>query len=233
MAARRPSLILFARAPREGAVKTRLAPVVGAKGAARLARAFLEDAARAYGPPSGWEAIVAVEPGPDEAPFPEIFPPPWRREAQSGETLGDRLGRAFEEEFRRGAPAVAAVGSDHPALSRRRIEALFERLAAGWDACLIPAEDGGYCAIGLAAAARRAEAFREIPWSSARVLDVTRARLAAAGCRLAALAPSYDVDRPEDLARLRADLSERNPSDPDYPSSTAAALGLLPARGAL
>jgi glycosyltransferase A (GT-A) superfamily protein (DUF2064 family) len=85
--------------------------------------------------------------------------------------------------------------------------------------------------IGLARRAPVAEIFREIPWSSPDVLGVTRARLSGAGCEAEILAPSYDVDRPEDLARLAAELKSRNPSDPDYPAATAAALAFLSTGG--
>jgi hypothetical protein len=160
-----------------------------------------------------------------------LFAAPWRLERQSGGDLGARLREAFEEEFRRGAPAAAAVGSDHPALSRGRLSEIFDRLAGGSRACLIPAEDGGYCAFALSSGAPVSEAFREIPWSSPDVLEVTRARLLAAGCDAAILAPSYDVDRPEDLARLAADVASRDPSEPDYPAATAAALASICAGG--
>jgi rSAM/selenodomain-associated transferase 1 len=224
---RLPALLLFARVPRDGRVKTRLAPALGAEGAARLYRAFLEDASRAYGRPCPWSPVLYADEDPRGSALPRLFGAPWRLERQSDGDLGTRLRVAFEGEFRRGAPAAAAVGSDHPALSRARLSEVFDRLAAGSRACLIPAEDGGYCAIGLSHAAPVSEVFREIPWSSAEVLEVTRARLSGAGYDAAILAPSYDVDRPEDLAKLAADVASRDPSEPDYPASTAAALASI------
>ncbi len=212
-------------------MKTRLEPVLGAAGAAALYRAFLEDAARAYGRPGPWSPVLCAEGDPESSAIRELFPPPWRRERQAEGDLGRRLRLAFEEEFRRGAPAAAALGSDHPVLPRGRVEEVFERLAAGAEACLIPAEDGGYCAIGLSRSAPAAEVFREIPWSSGDVLAVTLARLSDAGRPAVRLAASYDVDRPEDLRRLAADVGARDPSDPDYPSATAAALARLPVGG--
>jgi rSAM/selenodomain-associated transferase 1 len=222
-----PSLLLFARAPREGRAKTRLFPAVGASGAARLARAFLEDAARAYGPPAPWSPVLCADPTPEEPPFPEVFAPGWRRQPQTEGTLGERLASAFAAEFHRGARAVAAVGSDHPVLPRRGVAQVFDRLAAGWHACVIPAQDGGYCAIGLSAEAPATEAFRDVPWSSSAVLEITLARLERARCAVAVLDPSYDVDRPEDLERLAADLAGKDPSEPDFPRATAAALAAL------
>lgn len=228
---RLPALLLFARAPRDGRVKTRLEPALGAEGAAKLYRAFLEDASRAYGPPAPWSPVVYADEDPSGSGLPLLFPPPWRLERQAEGDLGTRLSEAFEKEFRRGAPAAAAVGSDHPALSRARLSEVFDNLSGGSRACLVPAEDGGYCVIGLTRRAPVAEIFRNIPWSSPEVLAVTRARLSGAGCDAAILAPSYDVDRPEDVARLAADLAGRNPSDPDYPAATAAALAFFSTGG--
>lgn len=225
-----PSLLLFARAPEIGRVKTRLTPALGAAGAARLYRAFLEDAARSYGCPAPWSGVLCADPDPDAPAFAGLFAPAWRGQRQAEGDLGTRLAAAFREEFGRGAPAALAVGSDHPALARRRLEEVFGRLACGQEAALIPAEDGGYCAIGLRAGAPVEEVFRDVPWSSARVLAVTLERMAGAGLRFCVLPASYDVDRPEDLVRLRAEVAARDPSEPDYPSATALALDAL-ARG--
>ena len=220
---RSPSLLLFARDPRGGHVKTRLEPALGAEGAARLYRAFLEDAARAYGPPASWSGVLCAEP----APWPtaaSLFPPPWRVEAQARGGLGDRLAAAFRAEFDRGAPAAVAVGSDHPALPRSSVQEMFDRLSSGVPAVVIPAEDGGYCAIGLRSRSPVEAVFRDVPWSSSEVFAVTLERLRAAGISVALLPASYDVDRPEDLARLRGDLALRDPAEPDYPRATATAL---------
>lgn len=217
------TLILFARAPVPGSVKTRLAGVLAPEGAARLYRAFLEDAARVYAG-SAWTAVLYADPDPDDASLASIFGEHWRREAQGPGDLGSRLTTAFEAERSRGASAVLAVGSDHPALPRRALGELFEAVEGGEDVALIPAQDGGYCAIALAPGAATSAVFRDIPWSSERTLDVTVARAREKGLRAALLAPAYDVDRPEDLQTLARDLARRDPSDEDYPHATARAL---------
>ncbi len=224
---RLPRLVLFARAPRAGEVKTRLAPLLTEQGAARLYRAFLEDAAQAYLEPEAWEAVLAADPDADDPVFVELFGAPWRRQSQASGDLGARLASAFEREFAGGAPRVLAVGSDHPALRRRLVEEAFGLLARGCQAVVIPAEDGGYCAIGLALGAGFREVFRDIPWSSSSVLDVTLERIGSAGLRLTVLPAAYDVDRPEDVGRLRRDLASRDPTAPDYPRPTAKLLESL------
>ncbi len=227
-----PSLVLFARVPEPGRVKTRLAPRLTEQGAVALYCAFLEDAGRVYRRPALWRSVLCAEPDPFDRLFDRCFPEPWIREAQAPGDLGERLAHAFHREFRRGAPAVVAVGSDHPALSRGRLEEAFTELSSGNLAVLIPAEDGGYCAIGLDAGAPVREVFRGVPWSTAAVLDRTVERLEGAGIPYRVLESAYDVDRPEDLDRLRQDLATRDVAAEDFPSATARALAILSQRPA-
>jgi uncharacterized protein len=219
-----PSLLLFARTPALGRVKTRLVPPLSASEALYLYVAFLEDAARIYSCPPRWRSVLEAEPDPDDLTLAALFPPPWSRRRQAPGNLGDRLTAAFEREFAGGAPAAVALGSDHPALERRLIEEAFAGLESGGDAVLVPAEDGGYCAIGLSARAPVREVFSKIPWSTPSVLEATRERLAALGLAAVSLEGGYDVDRPEDLERLRRDLDRRDPGASDYPRATARTL---------
>lgn len=225
----RPTLVLFARAPVAGAVKTRLAAALGAEGAARLYRAFLEDAARVYAG-GGWSPVLYAEADPDDPELALLFGPPWRREAQVAGDLGRRLAEAFRAERSRGAPAVVAVGSDHPALARAALTELLEAVARGEDAAVIPARDGGYCAIALSKRADPEAVFHCIPWSSAATLEATLQRMRGLALSAAVLDPSYDVDRPEDLELLRDDLAGRDPMEDDFPRATAAALAELAPR---
>jgi uncharacterized protein len=226
VAGRLPTLLLFARTPVLGKVKTRLVPPLSEPEALHLYLAFLEDAAAIYAAPGRWRCVLEAEPDPDDPVLAALFPDPWRRQKQTPGDLGERLGSAFEREFTQGAPSAIAVGSDHPALERRQLEEAFTQLALGSQAVIIPAEDGGYCAVGLAAGACVREVFSDIPWSTSSVLAVTQKRFAALGLEAAVLAPAYDVDRPEDLHRLRRDLARRDPRGRDYPRATARLLGI-------
>jgi rSAM/selenodomain-associated transferase 1 len=221
---RLPSLLLFARTPVAGRVKTRLVPPLSEAEALSLYIAFLEDAAAIYPEPGRWESVLDADPDPYDPALARLFGSSWTRRRQAAGPLGERLAASFEREFSLGSPAAVAVGSDHPALGRPLVEEAFSRLARGVDAVVIPAEDGGYCAIGLAARVPVREVFRDIPWSSSSVLSATRERMAALGLDVALLEPAYDVDRPEDLARLRRDLAERDPAGRDFPRATARAL---------
>ena len=222
----RSTLVLFARAPVPGLVKTRLAAVLEAEGAARLYRAFLEDAARVYAGPE-WASALYADGDFDEPTLAGIFAGPWRREKQEGEDLGARLIGAFEKERARGAEAVLAVGSDHPALPRRSLRDLFRAVESGDDAAVIPARDGGYCAIALSSRTPPEALFRRIPWSTDATLSATLDSARRAGLRVAIGDAAYDVDRPEDLGRLATDLASRDPDEADYPSATAAALARI------
>ena len=101
---------------------------------------------------------------------------------------------------------------------------MFAVLGRDADVVLIPAEDGGYCAIGAREGVHVAEIFRGISWSTNRVLEETIARVVATGFTWRALPSAYDVDLPEDVDRLRGDLDARDPSEEDYPAATARAL---------
>jgi uncharacterized protein len=222
-----PRLLLFARAPVAGRVKTRLVPALGAVAAGSLYRAFLEDAARAYRGRGLWESILCAEGDGFDPSFAEIFPASWGRRLQCGGDLGRRLSEAFEDAFRAEAPFCVAVGADHPALPSARLGDLFEALRDGCPAALVPAEDGGYCAIGLRREVPPRSVFEGIAWSTAEVLEQTIARLESTGLRYRLLEPGYDVDRPEDLDRLRRDLAGRDPSAEDFPAATARVLAAL------
>jgi rSAM/selenodomain-associated transferase 1 len=224
-----PSLILFARTPILGAVKTRLTPALSPEGALALYTAFLEDAARAYGSALQWQPVLAAEPEPDHPLLARLFAAAWRRQAQGPGDLGQRLTRAFEAERARGAPAVLAVGADHPALALGQVARAFDAISAGQDAAVVPAEDGGYCAIALGPRASPTQVFGDVPWSTSEVLAVTRERLRAAGLLLTTLETAYDVDCAADLERLRRDLARRDPGAPDFPIATARALAALDA----
>jgi hypothetical protein len=211
-----------------GGVKTRLTAALGAVGAARLYRAFLEDAARVYARDE-WTPVLYSDSDPDDPTLASIFRPPWRRRKQAEGDLGRRLCEAFLAERGVERTAVAAVGSDHPTLARAAVEELFAAIGRGLDVAVIPAQDGGYCAIALSGRVEPYAVFGEIPWSSDATLSATLDRLRELRLSVAVLDPAYDVDRPEDLERLRADLAARNPDEDDYPRSTATALAALAA----
>jgi len=108
--------------------------------------------------------------------------------------------RAFRRALRR-HPFVVLIGSDCPALRPADLRAASRILRAGADAVIAPAEDGGYPLIGLRRVSRRL--FDGIPWGGPEVLARTRSRLPALSWHWRELRTLWDVDRPEDVLRLR------------------------------
>lgn len=196
-------VLVFAKAPVAGHVKTRLIAALGAEGAAalhaRLLRHTLATVCAARDAVELWCAPDTHHPCfaqlADE--FPLVLRP------QRGAGLGARMAHAFDVALR-DAPAAVIVGSDCPGLTRDDLDAAFAALARGCDAVLGPATDGGYWLIGLRRAAPAL--FEDMRWGGAEVLDETLARLRGLGWNYTLLAARADVDRPEDLAHLPAAL---------------------------
>ncbi len=213
-------LLVFAKVPVPGRVKTRLIPELGPQGAARLYRAFLEDA-------GGWiqgagadRVIWWVDGDPRAFPLdcPDVRPQP------DGD-LGVRLRAAVDEGFRVGGGPVAVVGTDCPHLSPWAVEDLFRQVEEGFDAAILPARDGGY--MGLCLAGPFPEVFAGIPWSTSRVLAATLARLRAAGRRVYVSGPVLDVDTPRDLGDL-ARILEQVPGRAPHTARLLHDLGWIP-----
>ena len=194
---RRGRLLVFAKAPLPGRVKTRLARRYGAVGAARiyrrLAEATVANAAAAR--PARLELWCA--PG-TAHPFLRGLARRHgaRLRVQPPGDLGRRMDRALAE----GLPAVV-VGADCPGVTTAMLGEALDYLEQGGETVVGPAEDGGYVLIGMGR--RQAGLFRGMPWGGPRVLAETRRRLRRAGRHWHELAASFDVDRPEDLRRLR------------------------------
>lgn len=177
-------------------MKSRLVPLLGEKGAARLHARLVETTlktARA----SGISSIdLYCSPGIKG----DFFRKMQKRykvhlRSQGRGNLGDRMYRAL----RRHSPAIL-IGSDCPALRPADLRAAARALSEGVDAVLAPAEDGGYPLIGLRRVSRRL--FDGIAWGGPQVLAQTRRRLKALRWRWRELRTVWDVDRPEDVARL-------------------------------
>jgi hypothetical protein len=192
-------LLIFARAPEPGRVKTRLVPLLGEKGAARLHQKLLERTL-ATAIRSGLQDLVLCCTPSTKIQYFRNQRPEFRLQSQGRGDLGERLYRACARALRR-YRYVIVIGSDCAVLSASDLRAAARALRAGADAVLSPAEDGGYALIGLARARRRL--FSGIDWGSDRVLAQTRLRLKRLGWRWKELRTLWDVDRPEDVARLR------------------------------
>ena len=218
-------LALFARRPAAREVKTRLSPALPAALALDLYRALLEDAIALTARARADERFLYWA-GTPEAPDRALAPGGMRARDQQGRDLGERLARAFDELLVAPGDRAVIMGADCPWLDSGALRAAFEALAKH-DAVLGPARDGGYYLIGLRR--RSPDLFRDIEWSTSRVLDQTLARAAQAGVTVERLAALDDLDTPEDLLRwIACRAGNGGPGTAPALDRALRAMGLLP-----
>lgn len=195
-------IIIFAKAPVPGLAKTRLIPSLGEEGAALLALKFLHHAIEESQAAAIGSVELCTTPEPHHASWQAINLPAKVVFSSQGEgDLGQRMARAARRRLAQNE-AVLLTGTDCVPLDRHRLRAAADALNTH-DCCLIPALDGGYVLLGLNR--YHPSLFDQIPWSTAEVSDITRARIRALGWSLAELPTLRDTDEPADLVRLPAD----------------------------
>lgn len=194
----RPVLILFAKAPEPGRVKTRLAKTIGTDNAAKLHRAFVEDTLQ-KATDLARQGLVDIELHTDVETDAWVSNQVTHRLQAPGD-LGHRMYYALHQAFVEGRTKAMIVGTDSPTLPPSYLLNLLELPE---DAAFGPCSDGGYYAI----CCRRitAEVFRSVNWSAASTLEETMAAWHRAGLSTAVGESWFDVDEIEDLDRLRED----------------------------
>jgi rSAM/selenodomain-associated transferase 1 len=197
-------LLILSKAPDPGAVKTRLIPLLGVTGAARLYTSMLHACidrlvAASLCPVDLWCAPTTSHP----------FFIACRQhfgvtlQQQTGGDLGKRMKHALETALHQSGYAVL-VGADCPGLAVSDIEEALQVLKQGTDVVLGPAFDGGYYLVAMRSS--HAFMFEDIPWGSADVLSLTESRLRARGVCWHRLTMRRDLDTPEDyMAMWEAD----------------------------
>jgi hypothetical protein len=194
---------VFAREPRAGAVKTRLAADLGGAAAAQIYADLLARALQ-IAETSQFAQCYLFAADPVEIDYFEgrLNPRRWRVRAQCGGDIGRRMHNALaavlgEHEF------SVLIGSDVADCTRADLDLAWATLACGRARAVIgPSADDGYWLIGLTEAHR--EVFRDIAWSTAAVLAATQSRLAALGLEVVNLTPRHDVDDVGDLCFMRS-----------------------------
>ena len=183
--------IVFARAPRLGTVKRRLARDIGARAALRFQRRTLFRLLRTLAADRRFDTVLALTPDAARLRLPA-------RVGRIGQGHGD-LGRRMARAFRRfPCRRVAIIGSDIPAAGAADLAAAFGELGRA-EAVFGRAMDGGYWLVGMGPR-RPARPFAAVRWSTAHALADTRANFH--GRRVALLRPLSDVDRKADWATL-------------------------------
>lgn len=198
------ALIVFAKHPEPGRVKTRLTPTLDPEEAARLYRAFLLDALEQY---TALTADIRLYLGAAERTA-ELRggPSGVERFVQRGATLGERMKQAFKETFAAGYQRAVIIGTDHPTLPTAFVEQAFDAVASPASVSIGPSTDGGYYLLGMSTF--YPVLFDGMEYSHADVFEDTLARAEEISADLTVLPLWYDVDDPDDLQRLVEDLSD-------------------------
>lgn len=188
-------LVVMAKLPALGRVKTRLAREIGGVEALRFYRHTLASVAGRLAVDPRWQTLLSVTP--DPATSSPVWPKGVVRVGQGRGDLGRRMRRIMELP---GPGPVIIVGTDIPAITPERIAAAF-RLLRGQTAVIGAAPDGGYWLVGLRRSPRIEQPFANVRWSSPWALADTRRNLAARP--IAAAATLNDVDDAASYAACR------------------------------
>ena len=197
-------LLVFARLPELGQVKSRLAAEIGAERALAVYEAMLRELIASIGESTQETEIEFLW-----APTPNANGDALRRAfahhsvaMQTGNDLSDRLSMAFSERFFfHRTDKIIAIGVDDPTLPRELIDHAFALL----DSCEYvagPAADGGYYLLGCRAGAFDPEIFNGIEWGTSRVMATTLQKIRTLERTVALLPERYDIDTVEDLERF-------------------------------
>jgi uncharacterized protein len=200
-------LVIFAKAPIAGQVKTRLCPPLTLAQTAELARCFLIDTVERACTLPNVQVCIAFTPNNSENIFRALLPFPVEYVPQCGNSLGERELNIFLDFQRRGASRTVLIGSDIPTLPLTHIQDAFTLLEdSHCDAVFNPTEDGGYCLVGMREPHR--PLFGNIAWGTSTVLQETLAQARRTNLIVRLLPSWYDVDDAAGLRRLVTELRQ-------------------------
>ena len=186
-------LVIMAKEPVAGQVKTRLSPDLTPQQAADLYRCFLQDSIAEMGALDGIDRAIAYTPATARAIFAALADHRFTLFPQQEVELGQRMLTIFQEQFAQGYTSVCIMNSDSPDLPREIVRASFRLLALGKaDVALGPCNDGGYYLLGMKHP--HPELLTGIPWSTGDVLAVTQQKAKKIGLLVALLPPWDDID---------------------------------------
>jgi len=194
------TILIFAKAPIEGQVKTRLIPEYGAGFATNLHANMVQHCIKTAVSSNLCPVELWCAPDTSNQHF-EIWHSQFDIDLQQqiGADLGERMANAFKTVLHRSQNAII-IGTDCPILSKNTLYEALRVLQDHKDVVLTPAEDGGYALIGLKQLYE--SLFQNIPWGTANVLEATREQLKTLKLDFVETEVLWDVDRPEDIKRL-------------------------------
>ncbi len=203
------ALVVMAKSPREGEVKTRLCPPLTLAQASTFHECLLMDTVAKMERCLSARLWIAFAPDGDEY-FRSAFGERAKLMSQRGRDLGERMHHIFVDLSQLGYREIVVLGSDIPTMPVSSVEQAFHVLGSNVkDVVLGPAGDGGYYLVGLKTPVE--EIFHGISWSNPVVLRSTVQRISHLGLKLTLLPLAYDIDLAEDLERLWSDFA-RSPA---------------------
>lgn len=198
------AVLIIARAPRAGQAKTRLQPMLGPRGCAHLQIELIRHTV-GWAARTGFPTWLAHTPAGARAELQDLIPHGVELFPQVSGDLGARLRAATRRIGAGHKGPLIVVGTDAPLLGDAQAHAALQTLAAGHDACLVPALDGGYVMIALARPCTEPFMIAAGAWGGPQVLELTLRACGRAGLSVVALDPVPDLDTPGDAAGLQGD----------------------------
>lgn len=191
-----PAVLVMARAAVPGRVKTRLEPLLGPGGCARLQEVLIAHTVATAQDACPGRVYLALTPGAAELPRGVVLL------EQHGADLGQRMTRAVADVLEREAGPVLVIGADAPTLGPRLLSQAAAMLAEGCDVVFGPALDGGYYLVSLPRSLPQVFAIDPVLWGGPQVLGASVQRATLTGLRAGMLPVLRDLDTPEDAAAL-------------------------------
>ncbi|MBU1043952.1 MAG: TIGR04282 family arsenosugar biosynthesis glycosyltransferase [Candidatus Omnitrophica bacterium] len=200
------ALIIFAKYPEPGKVKTRLAKTIGNVNASKLYELFVPLIIKRT-KSDNYQTIVFFDPGEKHEQVKKWLNGEVNLFAQSSGALGERLKTAFAQIFSLGSEKVVVIGSDSPLLDQAMIDQAFFALDKS-DCVIGPSSDGGYYLLGIKKPAP--ELFDLNVWSTNLVFVKTKQKAMKLNYKLSILDEHFDIDEKEDLLFLNNKLKSAN-----------------------
>ncbi len=195
---RRDALVIFAKYPEPGAVKTRLGPQLSPEEASQFYRLMAEEIVRVHSKAGSYHCIVCCYPEEQIDRFRHWLGGSVYLIPQRGEDLGEKQLNAFIDSEKLGFNRTIIIGSDCPSITVSDIEEAFDQIESDWIA-LGPSNDGGYYLVG--STLPRAELFESVNWSTDSVFGEVASNAEKLGIDIATLPVKNDIDTYEDLVR--------------------------------
>ena len=196
-------IVIFAKAPQPGSVKTRLIPALGAEGAATLARRLLAYTLHQALAADVGDVELCMSPDPDDPAWQGVsIPNAVVLTAQGEGDLGARMARVAQrvtQNTARADTSLILIGTDCPALTAALLQQSAQQLKRH-DAVMMPAHDGGYVLLGLKSPCP--ELFEHMPWSTSVVAAHTLQRSTRLNLHVWQGPTLHDIDEPADLQHV-------------------------------